>query len=379
VLRAADRRAAATAVAAHVAGLVAAGTPPGRIAVLHRTLRTLAPYEDALLAHDLPLALAGDPALFERPDVLDALALLWTAVDPFHHVWVLRALQTPMLRLSDASIAVLCGEPASPQPLLFALPESDEPGDRRWDHRRDLRLGTNLLGGERDGDLSATARERLAGFRARRARWSGWLRELDVATAARAIVTDGGLLLPRPHETAARGRLRATLLDRLLELIAEYATRRPSADPADALEYCARLATEADGPELLDERADAVVVGAVDHVLARRFDHVVVVDARAGAFPPYYVPDAFLFSPTYGMIPKESAGDAPAARTAKFTWYEHHAKPRAAYVREQRRLFAAALGRADRTVTISAFGRPTRGVAAPELAAEIEALLAGRG
>ena len=379
VLRAADRRGEANAVAAQVAALVAGGTPPGRIAVLHRTLRTLAPYEDALLAHDLPLALAGDPALFERPDVLDALALLWTAVDPFHHVWVLRALQTPMLRLSDASIAVLCGEPASPQPLLFALPESDEPGDRRWDHRRDLRLGTNLLGGERDGDLSATARERLAGFRARRARWSGWLRELDVATAARAIVTDGGLLLPRPHETAARGRLRATLLDRLLELIAEYATRRPSADPADALEYCARLATEADGPELLDERADAVVVGAVDHVLARRFDHVVVVDARAGAFPPYYVPDAFLFSPTYGMIPKESAGDAPAARTAKFTWYEHHAKPRAAYVREQRRLFAAALGRADRTVTISAFGRPTRGVAAPELAAEIEALLAGRG
>ena len=35
------------------------------------------------------------------------------------------------------------------------------------------------------------------------------------------------------------------------------------------------------------------------------------------------------------MIPKESAGDAPAARTAKFSWYEHHAKPRAAFVREQ--------------------------------------------
>ncbi|MGD0052088.1 MAG: UvrD-helicase domain-containing protein [Vulcanimicrobiaceae bacterium] len=379
VLRAADRRGEANAVAAQVAALVAGGTPPGRIAVLHRTLRTLAPYEDALLVHDLPLALAGDPALFERPDVLDALALLWTAVDPFHHVWVLRALQTPMLRLSDASIAVLCGEPASPQPLLFALPEADETGDRRWDRRRDLRLGTNLIRGERDADLSPLARARLDGFRARRTRWSEWLRELGVATAARAIVADGGLLLPRAGEPPARGRLRATLLARLLDLIAEYTARRPSADPADALLYCARLAAEADGPELLDERPDAVVVGAVDRVLARRFDHVVVVDARAGAFPPYYVPDAFLFSPTYGMIPKESAGDAPAARTAKFTWYEHHAKPRAAYVREQRRLFAAALGRADRTVTISAFGRPTRGVAAPELAAEIEALLATKG
>ena len=76
------------------------------------------------------------------------------------------------------------------------------------------------------------------------------------------------------------------------------------------------------------------------------------------------------------MVPKDSAGDAVAARTAKFTWYEHHVKPRAAYVREQRRVFAAALGRADLSVTISAGGRPTRGIAAPELAVEVAALLA---
>jgi hypothetical protein len=75
------------------------------------------------------------------------------------------------------------------------------------------------------------------------------------------------------------------------------------------------------------------------------------------------------------MIPKDSAGDAVAARTAKFTWYEHHAKPRAAYVREQRRLFAAALGRADVSVTVSASGKATRGVAAPEIASEINVLL----
>ncbi len=85
-----------------------------------------------------------------------------------------------------------------------------------------------------------------------------------------------------------------------------------------------------------------------------------MVDARAGAFPPYYVPDAFLFSPTYGMIPKDAAGDATAARTAKFTWYEHQARPRAAYVKEQRRLFAQALGRADvsRRRSRPAAGRP---------------------
>ena len=376
VLRAADRAAEVNEVADRVVQLLRGGTPPARIAVVHRALRTLADYDDALTARDIPVALAGDPALFERASVRDALALLWTAVDPFHHVWTLRALQTPMLRLSDASIAVLCGEPASPQPALFAMPEGEADGDRRWDRKRDLRLGTNVLTGERDADLSDVARERLLAFRARRARWCSWLRATDVETAARAIVADGGLLLPRTGETPACARLRATLIERLMALIGAYAARHPFDDLAAALAYCERLAAAERGPELVDEREDAVVVASVERILERRFDHVFVVDARAGSFPPYYVPDAFLFSTTYGMIPKESAGDAVAARTAKFTWYEHHAKPRAAYVREQRRLFAAALGRADVSVTVAASGRPTRGVAAPELASEIAALLA---
>ncbi|HTD38279.1 MAG TPA: UvrD-helicase domain-containing protein [Candidatus Limnocylindrales bacterium] len=375
VLRAADRASEAESVAERVSALLRAGTEPAKIAVVHRSLRTLGTYEDALLARDVPVALAGDPALLERHDVLDALSLLWSAVDPFRHEWLLRALQTPMLRLSDASIATLCGEPASPQPALFAIPETEPDGERRWDRKRDLRLGTNVLRGERDADLSELARERVAGFRARRARWTEWLRATGAAAAARAIVEDGGLLLPRPGETGARAQLRAALIGRLIALIESYAARHPFETLAGALAHCERLAGGEQGPELVDERDDAVVVASVERILSRRFDHVFVVDARAGSFPPYYVPDAFLFSTTYGMIPKDCAGDAVAARTAKFTWYDHHAKPRAAYVREQRRLFAAALCRADLTVTISASGKATRGVAAPELAAEAAALL----
>ncbi|HEX3466089.1 MAG TPA: UvrD-helicase domain-containing protein [Candidatus Elarobacter sp.] len=376
VLRTGDRFAEAELVAERVVSLLRAGTPPARIAVVHRTLRTLGTYEDALLARDVPVALAGDPALFERHDVLDALSLLWTAVDPFRHEWLLRALQTPMSRLSDASISVLCGEPASPQPALFAIPEAEPDGERRWDRKRDLRLATNVLRGERDADLSPVARERVTALRARRARWTEWLRATDAETAARAIVEDGGLLLPRRGETAARARSRAALVARLIALIGSYAARHPFETLAGALAHCERLANGEQGPELLDERDDAVVVASVERILARRFDHVFVVDARAGSFPPYYVPDAFLFSTTYGMIPKDAAGDALAARTAKFTWYEHHAKPRAAYVREQRRLFAVALCRADASVTISASGKATRGIAAPELTAEAAALLA---
>ena len=72
------------------------------------------------------------------------------------------------------------------------------------------------------------------------------------------------------------------------------------------------------------------------------------------------------------MIPKEAAGDARSARTAKFTWYQHEAKLRDTYAREARRALASAIGRASKSVTITAFGKPTRGVAAPELLAELQ-------
>jgi superfamily I DNA/RNA helicase len=236
-------------------------------------------------------------------------------------------------------------------------------------------LATNLLHAERDVDLSPAARERIAAFRTRRSRWLDWLRAAAPADAAAAIVTDGGLYAARKGETAAAERLRATMLDRFIGVLRDYAQRHPLASLHDALSYCERIAAAECGPEIDDRRDDAVVVASVDRILARRFDEVFLCDVRAGAFPPYYVPDAFLFSPTWGMIPKESAGDAPAARTAKFSWYEHTANPRAAFVREQRRLFAAAMGRADRAVTITASGKPTRGKAAPELAVEVERLL----
>jgi hypothetical protein len=75
------------------------------------------------------------------------------------------------------------------------------------------------------------------------------------------------------------------------------------------------------------------------------------------------------------MIPKDAAGDAPAARTAKYTWYEHQTKVKDAYAREHRRMLALALVRADASVWISASGKATRGIGAPEFVVELQALV----
>jgi len=136
-----------------------------------------------------------------------------------------------------------------------------------------------------------------------------------------------------------------------------------------------RVAAAERGPTIADTQTRGVFVGAIAHLGPRRFEQVFVVDVRAGSFPPYYVPDAFLFSPQHGMIPKDAAGDGTASRTAKFTWYWYIAKLGDIYAKEHRRMLALAMTRADRSVTVSAGGRPTRGIAMPELAAELAALL----
>ena len=72
------------------------------------------------------------------------------------------------------------------------------------------------------------------------------------------------------------------------------------------------------------------------------------------------------------MIPKENVGDARAARTAKFTYMSARLKMREKYNDQERRAFYCAAARARSRLFVSASGRPTRGVAAPELLAEIE-------
>jgi superfamily I DNA/RNA helicase len=359
-------------VADRVATLIATGCAPERIAVVHRSLRALAPFEDALVDRNVPVALDGDGTLFERHDVLDALAPAWSAVDPFAHAWLLRALQLPAFALDDASLALLCGEPSSAQALLFDLPVDEAQEDRRWDRKRDLRLGTNVVRGDRDVDLGADARARIEDFRARRVRWQTLLRDAPGGAAFVRIADDAGLFAPRPGETAARTGRRRALIDALAAALERVLRRTASDDVARALLACERLANTENGPLL--QAGSGVTVAAIDRIKWRRFAHVFVVDLRAGSFPPYYVPDAFLFSPVYGMIAKDNVGDASTSRTAKFTWYQHHAKLRETFAREDRRALAVALGRADETVTLSASGKPTRGIAAPELLVEIAGL-----
>ncbi|HEY5258198.1 MAG TPA: 3'-5' exonuclease [Candidatus Baltobacteraceae bacterium] len=352
-------------IADTIAARLRDGTPAREIAVLFRSARAVGIYVEALLARNVPVQIAGDANLYEDPRALDALALLWNVHDPFRHDFVLRTLCAPAMALSDTSLVTLCGEPPDAQALLFL--DDEVPGQARasrFDPKRDLRLGWNVLRGDADAHLSATARERVERFRRLRAGWLEVSKHLPLPDLARVVWSEG--LASLGGSQTARGLTQTLVLQRLLGAIEAFARREPEGRLGDFLaDVELRAQSDLESCEPVAD-ADAVLLASVDAVRGRAFDHVVVPNARPGAFPRWYVPDSFLYSPSLGMVAKDNVGDARAARTAKFSFYLYKTKARERYNEEERRAFTYAMRRARVSVLVTAFGRPTRGATAPE-------------
>jgi superfamily I DNA/RNA helicase len=162
-------------------------------------------------------------------------------------------------------------------------------------------------------------------------------------------------------------------LSRLYDRVVRFSQEQPAGSLGDFLDYAQSRMESAFEAQELTEHAGAVRIVSVDAARGRDYDHVILPSARAGAFPRWYAPDAFLYSPSLGMIAKENVGEARAARTAKFTYYMFRTKAREAYNREERRAFVYAMRRARRSVLVTACERATRGVTAPEFLAELQA------
>src|SRR5262249_50843482 len=147
----------------------------------------------------------------------------------------------------------------------------------------------------------------------------------------------------------------------------------PDATLGDALSYAEqRACSELESCEAT-ESDDFVWLLSVEAARGREFDYVAVAGAGAGTFPRWYVPDAVLFSPRLGMVPKETVGECRASRTAKFSYYVARFKTRDGYNAQERRAFAYALRRARVGAVVTAFGGVTRGTTAPEFLEELRA------
>ncbi len=358
-------------IADSVVEWIASGVPPERIALIFRSVRNVELYERALLDRNVAVAISGDVNLFADRRALDAIALLWNVYDPFRHDWLMRTL-SGALGLSDASLVALCGDPPDPQRALFTFDEEPPPTARtsRWNAKRDLRLGWNVVRGEVDDALSDDAAQRLARFRIHREEWLRVAHLADFATLARTVWCEA---LPREGEYgSARARTQQLVLRRLLNRLTAYVAERQGTELGDVLEYAEqRLESDLESCEDLAAGAGFVQMLNVDAAQGLQFERVVVGNVRPGAFPLWYAPEAFLFSPRLGMIPKENVGDAHAARTAKFSYYMFKNKAPQRYNERERRALKYAMARATNSVLVTAWGTPTRGITAPELLEEL--------
>lgn len=350
---------------------IAGGVPPERIAIVFRSVRNVELYERALLDRNVATAVAGDLNLFADRRALDAMALLWNVHDPFRHDWLMRTL-SGALGLSDASLVALCSDPPDPQRALFTFDEEPPPTVRssRWNAKRDLRLGWNVVRGEVDDALSEDAAQRVARFRSRREAWIRLAGSADFATLARTVWREA---LPREGEyDSARARSQQLILRRLLKRLTAYVAERAETQLGDVLAYAEqRLESDLESCEDLDAGAGFVQILNVEAAQGRQFERVIIGNVRPGAFPLWYAPEAFLFSPKLGMIPKENVGEARASRTAKFSYYMFANKAPRHYNDRERRALRYAMARATNTVLVSSWGTPTRGITAPELLEEL--------
>jgi superfamily I DNA/RNA helicase len=361
-------------VAAQIERWLQAGTPPDRIAVLLRSAAAAEPFEAALLRKGIGAIVSGDVNVFADRRALDALALLWNVYDPFRHDWLLRTLSNPALGLSDASLALLCSEPPDPQTPLFVLDGEPAPTERasRFDPKRDLRLGWNVVRGEQDAALEPEARQRLQRFRRQREGWIELMHAAGFETFARAVWREGLAREGPPDSVQARAQ--QWVLERLLARLRAFGDENPDATVADVLAYGERRTRSTlESCEPVAGAQGCVHVASIDAMRGREFDYVAIPGAAAGSFPRWYAPDAFLFSPRLGMVPRENAGESRASRTAKFSYYLWRSKAREGYNAHERRAFAYALRRARRGALVTASGGVTRGTTAPEFLEELRA------
>lgn len=369
--RAQTQREEAAFIADRVRGWIDEGTPLERIGIVFRSVGCIEPYETALLDREIPVAVAGDVNIWRDRRVLDALAPLWSVVDPFRHDWLLRTLGNPAVGLSDASLAVLCSEPPSPQVPLFVVEDEPAPTTRpgRWDPKRDLRLGWNVVRGDQDAALSEDARARLLRFRRLREGWLEALRVQPFEHFVRLVWRQG--LAREGAPASARARTQRLVLGRALQRMCEMLASSPQATPMDVLLNAQRRRCshfEHDGPAAPN---GFLRIFSVERAREVEFDHAIVAGVQPGSFPQWYAPDAFLFSRALGMIPKENAGDASASRTAKYSYYVYRVNAQKAFYERERKAFEYALSLARTSVVVTASGSPTRGVTAPEFTEEL--------
>src|SRR5215218_3966190 len=256
--RCANERAQAQAVARAVEHLGAAGTPPDQICVLVADpAKRGGAVAAAMEERGIPFHLSGPTALFQRPEVRDAIAWLRVLADPDDSAAAARALTRPPVELRSGDLARLTTIARRRKQDMVAACEAALDSPQFQPEARE-RIGTFL---RLYGAAAAVMEERRADVFVRR------------------LIEQVGLRRQRLFAAQPEVAERLLSLSRLAELATAWARREPHGSTRKFVAYLSAVAEAGAEPED-DEQARSP--GAVNGMAAAAvkglgFDHVFVL------------------------------------------------------------------------------------------------------
>ncbi len=261
--RCTNERAQAQAVAREAEHLLAGGTKPEEICVLVDDPARGGPVAAAMEERGIPFHLSGPAALFQRPEVRDAIAWLRVLADPEDSAAAARALTRPPVELRSADLARL---------TTIA-------------RRRKLDLVSGCEAALESPQISPEARERLQSFLKLYGAASAALEERRADVFVRRLIEAVGLRRQRLFAAQPEVAERLLGLSRLAELAAAWARREPNGSTRDFIRHLSAVADAGVEPAgAVEPPAPGAVQGLTrGAVKGMEFEHVFVLGMERAA------------------------------------------------------------------------------------------------
>jgi len=254
-----NERAQAQAVAREAERLIAEGAAPEEICVLvEDATADGGPVAAAMEEREIPFHLAGPAALFQRPEVRDAIAWLRALADPEDSAAVARALTRPPVELGSADLARL---------TTIA-------------RRRKVDMVSACEAALESPQIPPEGRERIQSFLKLYGEASTAMEERRADVFVRRLVERVGLRRQRLFAAEPEVAERLLGLSRLAELAAVWARREPHGATRDFVRYLSAVAEAGVEPSGGEEPPSPGVVQGLAQGTAKgtEFAHVFALD-----------------------------------------------------------------------------------------------------
>jgi DNA helicase II / ATP-dependent DNA helicase PcrA len=262
--RCTNERAQAQAVAREVEHLLAAGTAPDAICVLvDDPAARGGSVAAAMEERGIPFHLSGPAALFQRPEVRDAIAWLRVLADPADSAAAARALTRPPIELRSADLARL---------TTIA-------------RRRKQDMVSGCEAALESPQIPPEARERIQSFLKLYGAASAALEERRADVFVRRLIEAIGLRRQRLFAAQPEVAERLLGLSRLAELAAAWARREPHSSTRDFVRHLSAVAEAGVEPAgIAEPPAPGAVQGlAREAAKGMEFEHVFVLGLERDA------------------------------------------------------------------------------------------------